>query len=179
MPSVEFVVDDNYHHLEMLYNCPVTPLSQFTPSKKGILIAIANPSVRANFAKQLSGSDFLTFVHPSAKVGPGVELGEGSIVMQQVILTCDIRIGQHAQLNVNTTVGHDCQIGDFFTTAPAVNVSGTCKIGTSVYLGTQAAIRENLQICDDTTIGMGAMVTSDISKPGTYVGIPAKLIEKC
>lgn len=89
-------------------------------------------------------------------------------------MTCQIKIGDFAQLNLGTTIGHDCIIGDFFTTAPSVNISGICNIGKKVYFGTSAAIRQNLKVCDNVNIGMGAMVVKDITEPGTYVGIPAK-----
>jgi len=31
-------------------------------------------------------------------------------------------------------------------------------------------------VCDDVVIGAGAVVTKDITEPGTYVGNPAKKI---
>ena len=79
---------------------------------------------------------------------------------------------------MHTTVGHDCIIGDFFTTAPAVNISGSCKFGDNVYVGTNASVKNGITICDDVTIGMGGVVVKDILKPGTYIGNPAKLLIK-
>ena len=32
-------------------------------------------------------------------------------------------------------------------------------------------------ICDNAVIGAGAVVTKDITEPGTYVGIPARKIK--
>jgi acetyltransferase-like isoleucine patch superfamily enzyme len=54
-------------------------------------------------------------------------------------------------------------------------VSGNAKIGESVYLGTNSAVGEKLNLCDDLVVGMGAAVVRDINTSGVYVGVPAKL----
>ena len=38
-----------------------------------------------------------------------------------------------------------------------------------------AAVSNNLTVCDDCMIGAGAVVVNGISRPGTYIGIPARL----
>ena len=91
------------------------------------------------------------------------------------VVTVNVRLGAHAQLNLATTIGHDVRTGAFFTTAPGVNISGECNFGERVYFGTGAATRQQLTCTDDVTIGMGAMLVKDALVSGTYVGIPAKL----
>jgi UDP-3-O-[3-hydroxymyristoyl] glucosamine N-acyltransferase len=76
-----------------------------------------------------------------------------------------------------TTIGHDCIIGDYFTTAPNVSISGTCRIGDCVYFGTTSCVKEKITICSNVTIGMMSGVVKNISVSGTYVGTPANLIK--
>ena len=45
-----------------------------------------------------------------------------------------------------STIGHDTQLGDFVTCSPGVNISGNCKIGNRVLIGTNSAIKENITI---------------------------------
>jgi UDP-3-O-[3-hydroxymyristoyl] glucosamine N-acyltransferase len=97
-----------------------------------------------------------------------------SIITAGCILTCDIKIGKHSQLNLHTTIGHDCVIGNYFTTTPACNISGICTFGDCVYLGTNSSVRQGITICDEVTVGMGGVVVKNINEPGTYVGNPAK-----
>ena len=59
-----------------------------------------------------------------------------------------------------------------------MNISGDCKIGDNVYIGTGATIKQGVSIASNTVIGMGAVVVKDINKEGTYVGNPAKILNK-
>jgi sugar O-acyltransferase (sialic acid O-acetyltransferase NeuD family) len=125
-----------------------------------------------------SNTKYFSFIHPSAQVlDKDLEIGEGSIVCAGCILTTNIKIGKHAHLNLHTTIGHDCRIGDYFTTAPGVKVSGNCNLGDCVYLGTNSSIREKINICNNVTIGLGSGIVKHILEPGTYVGLPTKKIK--
>jgi sugar O-acyltransferase (sialic acid O-acetyltransferase NeuD family) len=168
--------DDVFQARELL-GVPVQPQSAFDPSCHRAVIGIGNPAIREKVASQLPAETvFETLVHPTAVMSQWVELGEGSVICAGVVLTCQITIGRHCQLNLNATVGHDCTFGDFCTIAPGTNISGNVDFGTRVDVGTQAAFRQHLRICDDVVIGMGAVVVKDIVEPGTYVGIPAKKV---
>lgn len=157
---------------------PVLPESIFDSKKYSAVIGIGDSVVRQKVTMQLpSDTIFETLIHPNAIISQWVQLGKGVVICAGSILTCNIEIGNHAQLNLHTTVGHDCVIGDFFTTAPGTKISGDCKIGKNVYFGTLAGVRQGIKICDNVTVGMGAMVVKNIEIPGIYVGMPAKKIK--
>lgn len=170
-----FFVDDIYWDGK---DKKILPLSSFQPDKYEVVIAIADSKQRERIVNELpANTKFFTHIHPTAQIqGEDVIIGEGSIICAGTILTTNIKIGKHAQLNLITTIGHDCVIGDYFTTAPGVQISGNEKIGNRVYFGTRSCIKQKLKVCDDVTIGMNAGVTKDIIESGTYVGTPAKKI---
>jgi UDP-N-acetylglucosamine acyltransferase len=87
-------------------------------------------------------------------------------------------VGDDGLFMVSTHIGHDCIIGDYVTLAPGARVSGKCNIGEGVYIGSNAVIREGVSICDDVTIGAGSVVLRNITEAGTYVGVPAKRIDR-
>lgn len=154
---------------------PVLPLSQFDPAKTELVLALGNPAARRAVRDSLPPETrYPTIIHPTVVQGRSIELGTGVVICAGCILTCDIQIGAHVQLNLSTTVGHDCSLEDFVTTAPAVNISGRCQIGTGTYMGTNASLREGLSIAAESVIGMGAVVVSSISRAGIFVGNPAK-----
>jgi UDP-3-O-[3-hydroxymyristoyl] glucosamine N-acyltransferase len=86
-------------------------------------------------------------------------------------------IGKHSQINLMTTIGHDCIIGDYFTTAPSVQISGNINIGNNVYFGTKSSAKQKISICDNVIIGMNSGVVKDINESGTYIGTPCKKIK--
>ena len=174
---VSFVVDDAFHHLTELMGIPVLKRSQLNSNEGEFFIAIADPFLRKELVRTLpTNTVYATLIHPSANVSAWVTLGEGSIVCAGSILTTQIEVGKHAHINLNTTIGHDCKIGNFFTSSPGVNVSGNCTINDNVFIGTNSAIRDKLTICDDVVIGMSTSVIKSIDEPGIYIGSPASKI---
>ena len=175
-----FFQSDRFHKEEKIYGYDVLPLSRFNPREHKAVIAIADPAIREKIVKEMpEGTEYYSLIHPNVIISSyNVEIGEGAIICAGSILTCDIKMGRHTILNLATTIGHDCTIGDFFTTTPAVNISGRCTIGDRVYIGTNAALRGHNNICNDVTIGMGAVVLKDIESPGVYIGNPLKQLIK-
>ena len=120
---------------------------------------------------------YFSFIHDTAQIlGNDVFIEDGSIICAGCILTTNIKIGRHAHLNLHTTIGHDCEIGDYFTTAPGAKISGNCKIKECVYIGTNASIKEKISINSFVTIGLNAGVVKNITESGIYVGTPSKRI---
>lgn len=156
---------------------PILPYSIVDSTKHCVSIAIAETSIREKVITQLPKDiEFITLIHPSVVISKWSTFGEGAIICAGSIVTCNIRVGKHAQLNLHTTIGHDCEIGDFFTTAPSVNISGNCIIEDHVYFGTSSSIKQGMTVTGNVTIGMGAIVTKNIDMSGVYLGIPAKRI---
>lgn len=158
-----------------LLGFPVLQNPDFISSDYQAVVAIGDPQVRQFVVSDLpSETKYVTLIHPSVVISKWVEIGEGSILTAGCVLTSQIRIGKHSHLNLNTTVGHDVLLGDFFTSATNVSISGICEVGARVYFGSNAAIKQGLHVCDDVTVGMGAMVVKSIDSSGTYVGAPAQ-----
>ena len=100
-----------------------------------------------------------------------VEIGAGCTIDRGV--SSDTLIGAGTKMDNQVHIGHDCVIGDYFTTAPGVQISGNETIGNRVYFGTRSCMKQKLTICDDVIVGMNAGVVKNITEPGTYVGTPS------
>lgn len=147
-----------------------------------VVSGIGPPRIREQTIRKAksAGFGFATLIHPRIEMSKWVEMGEGTVVCAGNILTTNIVLGKHVQINLKCTVGHDVIMGDYATLAPGVHVSGCVHIGKRVYIGTGAVITNGTQndpvvIADDTVIGAGACVTKSITR-GTWVGVPAKKI---
>ena len=126
---------------------------------------------------QESSIKFATLIDPSVLISKRVEVGEGTIICANSILTVDIKIGKHVIINLDCTIGHDDIIDDFVTIYPSVNVSGNVHLGECSELGTGMQIIQGKTVAKNTIIGAGAVVVRDIEVSGTYVGSPAKKIK--
>ena len=126
-----------------------------------------------------AGFGFATLVHPRTEISKWVEIGEGTIICAGNILTTNITLGKHVQINLDCTIGNDVIMDDYATFAPGVHVSGCVHIGKRAYIGTGAVIiygtqSEPIVIGDDVVVGAGACVTQSIPAGMKWGGIPAK-----
>jgi sugar O-acyltransferase (sialic acid O-acetyltransferase NeuD family) len=168
-------VDDDYF---IPNNDCIHSIDDFDPDLHIAIIAIGDPKLREEMVNKLpSNTKYFTYIHESVKILGDVNIGEGAMIAAGCILTTNIKIGKHTHLNLLSTIGHDCVIGDYFTTAPGSKISGNCNIGDRVYFGTNSSVRQKINICNDVTIGLNAGVVKNIIEHGTYVGVPAKRIK--
>ncbi len=156
---------------------PVRATTALDIGATDLLVAVGSGTARSVLVAGLPPTArYPRYVHPSVSIGRNVEMGSGTLVCAGSIMTGDIRLGRHVQLNIGTFVTHDCVLGDFVTTAPGVRISGNCRIGPRSFIGTNASIREGTTIDADTVVGMGAVVTRDLSGGGVWIGNPARRI---
>ena len=151
------------------------PLSTFNPKEYSLMVAVANSKDRFDIVQRLpKETKYFTWVHPTTIImDDNIDIGEGSFIGANSILTTNIKIGNHAILNRGNHIGHDCIIGDYFSAMPGSIVSGNVRIHDLVYLGTNSSIKEKLTIHSLSTIGLNTGVIKDITEPGVYGGVPA------
>ena len=177
--KIVFLVKDEDWSEELIMNVPQIKESDFDPEKYDAVVAIGDPVLRKKIVEKLPvHTKFTNLIHPKADVSEFVTLGKGIIIASGVIITCNVSIGKHAQLNLNSTIGHDCIIDDYFTASPSVSISGSCIIKEQVYLGTGSLLREGIFITNNSIIGMGAVVVKKIKEKGSYIGNPARKLDK-
>ena len=172
--TVEFFVDDKYaNHI-------AKPISSFNPETHQMMIAIGDSKSRFDIVQKLPKETvYFTFIHPTALIlDNNIEIGEGSFIGAYSILTTNIKLGKHALLNRANHIGHDCNIGDYFSAMPGAILSGNVTIYDCVYMGTNSSIREKLSIHSLSIIGMNSCVVKNINESGVYIGTPAKKIIK-
>lgn len=115
-------------------------------------------------------------VSPTAVLNEEASCGPGTFVADGAVIGCGSMFGSICILNTNSTVDHDCRLGDNVHIAPGATVSGGVTIGSNTMVGAGATIIHGVTIGQDVMIGAGATVVSDITAPGVYIGSPARRI---
>jgi sugar O-acyltransferase (sialic acid O-acetyltransferase NeuD family) len=149
-----------------------------TTEPLAVAVAVGSSRSRAAVVARLTSGQlsFPALVHPAVGLAAyqRINLGEGCIIQQGCILTCDIALGRFVLLNLGCTVGHDAVLEDFCSLMPHVNIGGAAQLGTGTYLGTNATVIHAVQVGAGATIGAGAVVVRDLPAGVTAVGVPAK-----
>jgi len=179
---VGFLDDDPQKHGGRLWEFPV--LGGFERLQKGfssevkLVLAIGDNETRRRVAERLRplGVEFAVVVHPSAQLGRGVEVGEGTVVFTGAVVNADAALGRHVIVNTGATVDHDCVVGDFAHLAPGSHLAGGVHVGPGALVGVGACAVPNVKIGAGTIVGAGAVVVNDLPERVTAVGVPAKVI---
>lgn len=119
----------------------------------------------------------------------GCDLGEDVFIGPFVEIQSDVVIGNRTRVQSHSficscvNIGDDCFIGHgvMFTNDKFIDRQLSkdflpTTLGNKVYVGSNATILP-VNICDDVVIGAGAVVTRDITEPGTYAGNPARKLK--
>lgn len=137
------------------------------------VIAVGSNHVRKKIAEGHL-ANWVTLIHPSAQIGAGVRIGNGTVVMAGAVINPGAVIGEHCIINTGAVIEHDDVLSNYVHVSPNAVLGGTIHIGDCTHIGIGAVVRNNINICDNCIIGAGAVVVGNITENATYVGIPAE-----
>lgn len=143
-----------------------------------IFVAVGNPDVREKLLDQLwkMKANVPTLIHPQAVIGNHVTVGAGTAIMAGAVINPGTVIGNGGIINTCASVDHDCVLGDYVHIAVGAHLAGNVQIGKSTWIGAGAIVKNNINICENSMIGISAAVVKDVREPGTYIGVPARLV---
>lgn len=176
------MLDDNpAHHGDIVDGVPVLGPSKAVHDYPSAQVVICTASTRNQASRRMiskklgiENERYGTVVHPMASVAPGVEIGNGSILLAFTAVTSPQRIGGHVVFMPHCTVTHDDQVGDYVTFASRVALAGSVTVGEATYLGSGCLVREGQSIGEHAIIGMGAVVLENVPAYEVWVGVPAR-----
>jgi acetyltransferase-like isoleucine patch superfamily enzyme len=120
-------------------------------------------------------------------IGSNVFVGPFVEIQKDVVIGNNTKVQSHTFICELVTIGEHCFIGhgvmfinDLFTEGGPANGDKSkwksTMIGNRVSIGSNATILP-VTICDNVVVGAGAVVTKNITEPGTYIGNPAKKLK--
>ena len=144
------------------------------------VVAINDPRVRRSIVEKLTVigvRHWQTILHKSVQLHESIKLGDGVIILNDVVLTCSITIGNHCILNRATQISHDCVIKDFCSLNPSAVLSGNVHVGNGCEIGSSSVIKQGIVVGEGAVIGLGAAVVKNVMADEIVVGVPAKTLK--
>ena len=142
------------------------------------IIGIGDNKIRKKIAESNPALNYYTAIHPTAVIGEGVRIGNGTAVMAGVVINADANIGEHCIINTSAVIEHECVIRDYTHVSPQACLCGNVHVGEECHIGAGVTVINNINITKDTIIGAESVVVKNIHQKGVYIGIPAKKREE-
>lgn len=141
-----------------------------------IVIAISDPAAKESIYEKIKNCNirFPVLIHPSARVAKDAQIGEGSIIGIDCIVSTDVHIGRHVFLNMRTVVGHDAEINDFCSCLVNCIIAGGVLIKDCSLLGSGCIIMEKKLIGRHCKVAMGSVVCFDVEDQNVVLSRPSK-----
>ncbi|WP_035691874.1 acetyltransferase [Azospirillum halopraeferens] len=120
------------------------------------------------------GFRFVTLVHPSAVVAPGVVLEDGAQVFAGAVIQPGCRIGANVLINTRAGVDHDCTIAAHAHIAPGATLCGGVRVEEGALVGAGATLLPGVTIGTEAMVAGGSVVTRPVRDGATVHGAPAR-----
>jgi acetyltransferase-like isoleucine patch superfamily enzyme len=127
------------------------------------IVAVGDNRVRHQRHQMLveKGYSPISLIDPTAYISAGARLGTGNII------------------NTNSSVDHDCVLGDFVHVGPGTHLCGKVQVGSGTLLGVGSAVIPGIKIGCNSVVAAGSAVTKSWEDDGILIaGVPAKKIER-
>ena len=146
------------------------------PDDSYIALCIANPSIKKSIVNKFKNFNWATLISPTIFRARNSEIGNGSIIYHNNIISVDTKIGKFVYINFNSIIPHDNIIGDYVSIMNSVTLSGAVHIGEGTLIGSNAVIIQGIKIGKNVIIGAGAVVVKDIPDNAVVVGNPGRIL---
>ena len=91
-----------------------------------------------------AGFSLPSIISPSAYISKHSKIGNGTVVMGNVIVNANTSIGDNCIINSKALIEHDCLISDHCHISTNAIINGGVKIGHSCFIGSNATTKDNI-----------------------------------
>ncbi len=126
--------------------------------------SVGNTGIRRRLYKMVKeiGLTIPKIIDPTAIIGKGVIIGEGSFIGKRAVVNAGSSVGICAIINTGAIIEHDCDIGAFSHISPGVILCGQVSVGDDSHVGAGSTVRQLIKIEEGSLIGAGSVVVKDI-----------------
>jgi sugar O-acyltransferase (sialic acid O-acetyltransferase NeuD family) len=107
-----------------------------------------------------------------------VALGLGINVMNGVLISNEVSVGEGSLINARATLHHNVMVGRYCEISPGAQLLGHVQVGDFSQVGAGAVILPRITVGRGAIVGAGAVVTRPVADYAVVMGVPAKAIQK-
>lgn len=142
--------------------------------------AVGNNQQRMRLAKVMLSEGFqpATIIDPMTVISPRANIGPGVYVGPRVYIGPLAEIGQFALINVASSIGHHCVMGDFTQACPGVRVNGHSVVEKLAFLGSNSVVHPGKRVGENCTVAANSFVVRDTPANSLVLGVPAMTVHQ-
>lgn len=131
---------------------------------------IKNSKNRINLYKKLKSYGFKFPIIKSRRsyVSNNSEIGEGTILMHDVLINYGCSIGKNCIINTKALIEHGTIIEDHCHISTGAIVNGNCIIGSGSFVGSGTVLKQGIKIGKNCIIGSNLKINRNI-KPNSTI----------
>ena len=108
------------------------------------------------------------------RIGENVEIGANTCIDRGTL--DDTYIGDGTKIDNLCHIAHNVQIGKNCLVIACSLLGGSCHLKDNVYIAPGAIVKNQIDISDNSLVGMGAVVIKDIDANQVVAGVPARVM---
>jgi len=183
---VAFVVDDEFYKEASFQGLQVIPWSEavkkYSPSDYSMHVSLSYKglnSLRENKYNQCknAGYELVSYISSKATVFPDLQVGSNCFILENQNIQPRVKLEDNVMLWSGNHIGHGSIIKEHAYLSSHVVVSGHVEIGRRCFIGVNATLRDFIKIGDDTFIGMGAIVTRNLTQGSVVLPSKSEVID--
>lgn len=133
---------------------------------------IKNVKLRIDLYESVLNTGFKipSIISPQSFISRTVQVGEGTIIMNGVILNSGVRIGNNCIINSKALIEHGTQVADHCHISTGAILNGDCIVESKSFVGSGAIVKHGITIKTGSFVNMGQIVTKDFDNLNNMTG---------
>jgi sugar O-acyltransferase (sialic acid O-acetyltransferase NeuD family) len=144
------------------------------------LLGIGDMDARRRTVESLvsKGGQFLSLVHPLARIASTASIGEGAVIYPFAVVSNASKLDGFVHLNYFASVGHDCQVGKYCLLAPYATLNGFVRLEEEAYISTHATVAPGRTIGYRSKLSANSAAMQDVSENVIVFGVPGRQVPR-
>ena len=158
----------------------LSPVETYHIVKDDVFVcALGDPKWRKYYADIIlrKGGEFITLIDKTARIGRNANIGNGCIIRDYAMISCDVSIGDYTYIQPFTVIGHDAVVGNYCHLNTYAFMGGYSTMEDMSVIHTRGTLIPHKKMGKESIIGAGSVAMTNVKSGTTVVGIPAKRIK--